>query len=203
MVARPRRNTKQRRTGGGTPIAVIGMACRVPGAHNPDDFWTLLSDGVDAVQDIPADRFDAEALYDPEPGARGRIISRKGGFLENVDQFDSAFFGISPREASAMDPQQRLLLECAWEALEDAGLPLTKVSGDRTGVFVGADSSNYWELQHRDSPDIYGVMGGGARSAISGRLSFALDTRGPSVTVDAACASALVAVHMADRKSVV
>lgn len=215
MTARTRRDTKNHKSGsqyssvrssgvrssgrssGPDAIAVIGMSCRVPGAHGVDDFWNLLSEGVDAVQDIPADRFDVDGLHNPTPGTPGAIISRRGGFLENIDQFDAGFFGISPREADSMDPQQRLLLECAWEALEDAGVPQRRGAGHNTGVFVGADSSNYWELQHRDNPDIYGVLGGGARSGLSGRLSFALDARGPSVTLDAACASSLVAVHMA------
>ena len=104
------------------PIAVIGIGCRVPGGGNDAaSFWKLMRDGVDAIGPVPADRWDAEALYDPDPATPGRIATRSGGFLESVDQFDPGFFGIAPREAQGMDPQQRLLLEVAWEALEHAG----------------------------------------------------------------------------------
>src|SRR6478752_3866000 len=103
------------------PIAIVGMGCRFPGAESPEAFWQLLEERGDAIREVPADRWDGQGLYDPNPDASGKIATRWGGFLDRVDEFDAYFFGISPREATRMDPQQRLLLEVAWEAFEDAG----------------------------------------------------------------------------------
>src|SRR5690242_18208284 len=120
------------------PIAVIGMGCRFPGGGDgPEAFWRVLRDGVDVVTEIPPSRWDIEALYDPDPAKPGKMYTRHGSFLEKVDQFDPGFFGISPREAIWMDPQQRLLLEVSWEALEDAGLPPSRLENTATGVFLG------------------------------------------------------------------
>lgn len=126
------------------PIAIVGIGCRFPGgASTPDAYWRLLLDGVDATHDVPADRWDADALYDPDPNVPGRLVTRRGGFCDGIDAFDPAFFGISPREAGRMDPQQRLLLEVAWEALEDAGIAPPALAGSATGVFVGIGSNEY------------------------------------------------------------
>ena len=120
------------------------MACRFPGgADDPERFWRLLHDGIDAVTTVPADRFDVEAVYDARPEAPGKIATRHGGFLANVDRFDAALFGIAPREAQSMDPQQRLVLEASWEALERAGIDPYALRGSTTGVFVGASNSDY------------------------------------------------------------
>ncbi|MFY2558014.1 beta-ketoacyl synthase N-terminal-like domain-containing protein [Corallococcus terminator] len=178
------------------PIAIVGIGCRLPGATGPDAFWRMLLDQRDAIREVPPDRFDLEAFYNPDPDVPGRTHSRWGGFLEELAGFDARFFGISPREAKAMDPQQRLLLEVGWDALSDAGIAPLTLRGTRTGTFVGLIATNYWELQDRASLNIYDVTGS-ARSVLPGRLSFALDLRGPSVSVDAACASSLVAVHLA------
>ena len=180
------------------PIAIIGMGCRFPGAKDPEAFWQLLRDGVDAITEVPADRFDIDAVYDARPGVPGKIVTRWGGFLEQVDHFDASFFGLSPREATRMDPQHRLLLEVAWEALADAGQVLDRLAGSQTGVFIGMCYNDYEDLQFSDpaSLDIYGITGG-FRSVAAGRLSFVLGLQGPSVSVDAACASSLVAVHLA------
>jgi phthiocerol/phenolphthiocerol synthesis type-I polyketide synthase C len=175
------------------PIAVVGIGCRFPGAYGPEEFWALLRDGRDAVTEVSPDRFNVAAVYDPRPATPGRIPTRAGGFLDRIDEFDAAFFGIAPREAAHMDPQQRLLLETGWEAVEDAGL----LPGPRTGVFIGQMTGNYWDLLSRARAlDIYANIGT-TRSALAGRLSYALDLRGPSVTVDTACSSSLVAVHLA------
>jgi acyl transferase domain-containing protein len=180
------------------PIAIIGMGCRFPGgAGSPQAFWQLLRDGVDGISEVPSDRWDVGAFYDPDPAAPGKMNSRWGGFLEHVDQFDAAFFGISPREALAMDPQQRMLLEVAWEALEAAGQTSDQWSKRPAGVFMGVSSSDYlWYHLAGSEPDAY-MSTGNSYSIVANRLSYALDFRGPSLAVDTACSSALVAVHLA------
>jgi acyl transferase domain-containing protein/NADPH:quinone reductase-like Zn-dependent oxidoreductase/NAD(P)-dependent dehydrogenase (short-subunit alcohol dehydrogenase family) len=182
------------------PIAVIGVGCRVPGADNPDAFWRLMRDGVDAIGTVPPDRFDIDALFDPDPEAPGRIATRYGGFLRNVDQFDCGFFGIAPREAHGIDPQQRLLLEVSWEALENAGQAPTRLETSKTGVYFGLCTNDYSYLQvlSRDPALLNAHFGSGiAHSIASGRLSYLLGLQGPSLTIDTACSSSLVAVHLA------
>jgi acyl transferase domain-containing protein/acyl carrier protein len=181
------------------PIAIIGMGCRFPGAADPAAFWALLDAGVDAITEVPRDRWDVDAWYDPDPDAAGKMSTRFGGFLVQVDRFDAAFFGIAPRETASMDPQQRLLLEVSWEALEDAGQAPDRLTGTRTGVFVGVCNSDYYQLVmdgDASSLDAY-VASGGSHSVAAGRLSYVLGLQGPSVAVDTACSSSLVAVHLA------
>jgi hypothetical protein len=182
------------------PIAIVGLGCRFPGgASDPESFWRLLHDGVDAIREVPADRWDLGAHFDPQPGAAGKMYTRFGGFLDGVDQFDARFFQISRREAASMDPQQRLLMEVAWEALEDAGIPADRLLGSLTGVFVGLTVNDYAKLVCRDDLariDPYYATGNVANIA-SGRLSYFLGLRGPSLTLDTACSSSLVAVHLA------
>ena len=181
------------------PIAIVGVGCRFPGgASNPQAYWRMLSAGVDAITDVPQERWDTDAYYDPDPLASAQSNSRCGGFIEHVDQFDNEFFGISEREARGIDPQQRLLLELAWEALEDAGMPASTLRGSNTGVFVGISGSDYWQLVSRDlsMSDAY-VGTGTALSIAANRLSFAFDLRGPSIAIDSACSSSLVAAHLA------
>ncbi|MET8861727.1 SDR family NAD(P)-dependent oxidoreductase [Nonomuraea sp. NPDC004580] len=179
-------------------VAIIGIGCRLPGARGPEEFWRLLRDGRDAIGEVPADRWDAGAYYDPTPATPGRINNRLGGFIDGVDEFDAEFFRHSPREAARTDPQQRVLLEVAWEALEDAGLPAHLLAGSRTGVFAGVHFSDYECMESADSHDndLYS-MRGTARSVIAGRLSHALALQGPSMVIDAACCSSLVALHLA------
>ena len=181
------------------PIAIIGIGCRFPGkANSPEGFWKLMLNGVDAVTEIPADRWDIHTYYHPNPIQPGKIYTREGAFLEHVDQFDAGFFRISPREASRIDPQQRLLLEVAWEALEDAGQVVQRLVGSKTGVFVGVCSNEYDTLQKRDPFSITSYTNtGGAPSITANRISHALDFHGPSLAVDTACSSSLVAVHLA------
>ena len=182
------------------PIAVVGMACRFPGADGPEAFWQSLRDGVDAVTEVPADRWNIDAYYDPDAEAPGKMSTRYGAFLEGVDLFDARFFRISPREAAAMDPQQRLLLEVAWEALEHAGQSADALFDSPTGVFVGICHSDYLDLlgpvAHPAAIDEYSGTGC-AQSVAAGRLSYVLGLRGPSLSVDTACSSSLVAVHLA------
>ncbi|MCA0354201.1 MAG: type I polyketide synthase [Chloroflexi bacterium] len=181
------------------PIAIIGMGCRFPsGANDPEAFWELLVSGTDAISEIPASRWDADALYDPNPETPNKAASRWGGFLDQVDSFDAAFFGISPREALKMDPQQRLLLEVAWEALERANQPVHKLAGSRSGIFVGISNNDYFHMQLDGAPisDAY-LETGNRNSFAAGRLAYLLDFRGPALSIDTVCSSSLVAVHMA------
>jgi acyl transferase domain-containing protein len=182
------------------PIAIVGLGCRFPGADGPAAFWRLLHDGVDAIREVPADRWDVDAYYDPDPATPGHTATRWGGFLDGVDRFDPQFFGISPREAAALDPQQRLLLEVAWEALEHAGTAPDRLNGSRTGVFVGIASCDYSQLQLKSGDasrlDAY-FASGSAHSMAAGRLSYVLGLQGPSVAIDTACSSSLVAIHLA------
>ncbi|MBC6435614.1 type I polyketide synthase [Nostoc sp. HG1] len=181
------------------PIAIIGIGCRFPGAKDPEAFWELLRKGVDAITEIPKNRWDLDKYYDPNPEIPGKTNSRCGGFLQQVDQFDPHFFGISPREAMSMDPQQRLLLEVAWEALEDAGQVREQLSGSRTGVFVGISTNDYSLIQGEGySQQIQGYdLTGNVLSLAAGRLSYVFNFRGPSMAIDTACSSSLVAVHLA------
>lgn len=180
------------------PIAIIGIGCRFPGAHGPRAFWQLLRAGVDAITEVPPERFDLNVVYDPDPATPGTINTRWGGFLEQVDQFDAHFFGISPREAARMDPQQRLLLEVAWEALEDAGQAVERLAGTSAGVFIGIATNDYGRIQLSDPTLIDAYAGtGNALSIAANRLSYVFDFRGPSLAVDTACSSSLVAVHLA------
>jgi pimaricinolide synthase PimS1 len=175
------------------------MACRLPMAADPDAFWRLLRDEVDAVTEAPDDRWDVQALYDRDPAAPGRANARHGGFLEHVDRFDPGFFGISPREAAAMDPQQRLTLELCWEALEDARVLPGALRGSRTGVFIGAIWDDYATLLHRQGLTAISshTVTGLHRGIIANRVSYTLGLHGPSLTVDSAQSSSLVAVHAA------
>lgn len=182
----------------GEPIAIVGMACRFPGAPDLDGFWELLTAARDAITEVPADRWDVDEIYDPTGATPGSTRTKWGGFVESVADFDAEFFGISPREADEMDPQQRMFLEVAWEALEDAGLRADELAGSRTGVFVGASTSDHARLATRDLASITAFTGtGNAASIIANRLSYLLDLRGPSMTIDTACSSSLVALHQA------
>ena len=181
------------------PVAIVGVGCRYPGGIvDPDHFWRSISRGEDLIQDIPPDRFDAAALYDPRPGRRGKIAHTQGGFLQEVDRFDAKFFGIAPREARYIDPQHRLLLETAYEALWDAGILLEDRQAHSTGVFVGIWSADYESRMQRslEDLDVYATNGGGRYTA-AGRIAFAFDFRGPAFIVDTACSSSLVSVHLA------
>ncbi|HTN88850.1 MAG TPA: type I polyketide synthase, partial [Sorangium sp.] len=180
-------------TQGVEPIAIVGMSCRFPGgANDPEAYWRNLRDGVDAVREVPPDRWRSSADAAEHKGTRW------GGFLDRVDAFDPVFFGIAPREAVAMDPQQRLLLEVAWEAIEGAGLPKARLAGTKTGVFVGVCGNDYAMLQAEAGTegDIYSVVGC-SNSVLGGRLAYLLDLRGPALSVDTACSSSLVALHLA------
>jgi acyl transferase domain-containing protein/acyl carrier protein len=180
------------------PLAVIGIGCRFPGAENPAAFWQLLRNGVDMVREVPAERWDIDAYYDPDPDAPGKMVTRYGSFLEHVDTFDAHFFGVSPREAVTLDPQQRILLEVTWEALEDAALSPTALPRN-SGVFIGISTNEYLQHLLKRGPeqiDAY-LDTGNAFSTASGRLAYLLDLHGPCFAIETACSSSLVAVHQA------
>jgi phthiocerol/phenolphthiocerol synthesis type-I polyketide synthase B len=181
------------------PVAVVGIGCRMPGGiTGPEGYWQFLVEGRDAITEVPADRWDADAFYDPDPLAPGSTTSRWGGFLPDVAGFDAEFFGIAPREAEAMDPQQRVLLEVAWEALEHAGIAPDSLSDTRTAVMIGVYYNEYQSICATDTDRISAYSAtGNAHSVTVGRLSYLLGLRGPSLAVDTACSSSLVAVHLA------
>ncbi|MBP2327135.1 acyl transferase domain-containing protein/acyl carrier protein [Kibdelosporangium banguiense] len=168
------------------PIAIIGMACRLPGGvTSPEDLWQLVANGGDAIGDFPADRgWDVDSLHDPSGRRSGTTYVAKGGFVYDAGEFDPGFFGVSPKEAPLIDPQQRLLLESSWEALERAGIDPTSLKGSPTGVYAGVQYHDY-------------VGANSAGSIVTGRVAYSLGLEGPAISVDTACSSSLVAMHMA------
>lgn len=181
------------------PIAIIGMGLRTPGdADDPASFWALLREGRDAISEPPHDRWDNATLYDADPDAPGKVSTRFGGFLRDVDQFDANFFGVSRREAESMDPQHRMLLEVTWEALERAGIAPDSLAGSDAGFFLGIANSDYWRALYSDlaTIDVYAGMGA-ALSVAAGRLAYFLGAHGPTLSVDTACSSSLVSLHLA------
>ena len=180
-----------------TPVAVIGMACRLPGGiESPEQLWDALVAGEDLVTEVPADRWDADEYYDPERGVPGRTVSRWGAFIDDIAGFDAPFFGLDDRKATAIDPQHRLLMETSWEAVEQAGIDPTSLAGTLTGVFFGISHDDHTSLAI--DAGVYGYTETAACMA-SGRVAYALDVNGPALTADTACSSGLLAVHMAAR----
>lgn len=181
------------------PIAVVGMACRFPGSPSVEAYRSLLQNGIDAVSEVPSERWSLEELFDPNPSAAGKINTRFGGFIENVDQFDASFFGIAPLEARLMDPQQRLGLELVWHALEDSGLRPSDLRGSKTGVFVGVTQNDYGVEQlsgNREEIRAFSGTGNGF-CFTAGRIAFQFGFKGPVSAVDTACSSSLVALNQA------
>ncbi|MBA8826063.1 acyl transferase domain-containing protein [Saccharopolyspora lacisalsi] len=181
------------------PIAIVGIGCRFAGGvDSPEALWEVLSEGRDVVTEVPPDRWSVDESYDPEPGVPGKTVSKWGGFLDDVGGFDPEFFGVSAREAEAMDPQHRLLLETAWEALENAGVRPRDLGGSPTGLFMGLSGQDYMmRTPHSELFTNPYAMTGNARSMAAGRISYLLGLRGPSVVLDSACSSGLVATHLA------
>ncbi len=184
------------------PLAIVGIGCRLPGGvDSPDAYWNLLTGGVDAIVDVPPGRWDFRQFYDPDPAKPGKSYARQAGFLTHDPySFDPTFFGISPREAEVLDPQQRLLLEATWEAFEDAGIQVERLSGSDTGVFIGGFTTDHQvnmlgaanrEIINNHSPT------GTCMTVLASRLSYTFNLMGPSVSMDTACSSSLVAGHYA------
>jgi acyl transferase domain-containing protein/surfactin synthase thioesterase subunit/acyl carrier protein len=183
------------------PIAIVGMGCRYPGGvRTPDQFWELLQSGRDILREIPSERWDVDAYYDPEMSVPGKMYVRHGHYLDDIDQFDPQFFGLSPREAESLDPQQRLVMEVSWETLEHAGIAPDTLQGGKTGVFVG----QYWDdysmqrIYSADNREIdrYAQLSG-LRGLTAGRICHILDSHGPAIQLDTACSSSSLAVHLA------
>ncbi len=185
---------------GREPIAIIGMACRMPGgADDPEKFWANLRSGVDVVSEVPRDRFDIDRYYDPRPGIPGRIHTRQGYFVSGLQEFDAAFFGVAPLAARTLDPQQRMVNAVCWWALEDAGIAPPSLEGSLTAVYVGIWGVDYWlRLARRPIEDQDGsVPRGNSLGFAAGTVSYLLGLKGPSLAVDSACSSSLVSVDLA------
>ncbi|HBR00516.1 MAG TPA: polyketide synthase module, partial [Cyanobacteria bacterium UBA11691] len=183
------------------PIAIIGLGCRFPGgAKDSATYWHLLEQGIDAISEVPGDRWNLEEYYDPEGGKPGKTYTKEGGFIENVDRFDPHFFRISPRDAVGLDPQQRILLEVTWESLENAGVTLEHLRHSQTGVYMGICTDDYASLriqyQEQGGTDESSGLGMG-RSIGVGRISHFLGLQGPNIQLDTACSTSLVAIHLA------
>lgn len=183
------------------PIAIVGMSCRFAGAQSLGEFWQVIDGGVAAISEVPPDRWDLDELYDPTGTQSGKMFTKWGGFVDNIDQFDPQFFGIAPREAARMDPQQRMLLEVAWEAMENGGIPADQLAGSKTAVYVGIGGTDYSKVPSQFA-DYYHhidahVGTGNALSIAANRISYIFDLHGPSAAVDTACSSASLAIHFA------
>ena len=185
-------------TAGEERVAIVGMSCRFPSADSVEEFWSNICNGLDAVTEVPEGRWDRDALYDPNPLAVGKMSTRRGGFLRELENFDRRFFNIPAREATRMDPSHRLLLETSWEALEDAGVVPDSIDGHRVGVYIGISGSDYAQLQFSDEllADAYAGLGCALTNSAS-RISHFLNLRGPAIAVDTACSSSLSAMHLA------
>lgn len=179
------------------PLAIVGMACRFPGAQDLDGFWRLLLGKENAIQEIPASRWDWRAVQG-ENGEAGTSCSAYGGFIDGVEGFDAAFFGITPKEARLMDPQQRILLQTVWHALEDAGLSVDALRGRPVGVYVGASTNDYSRLLANTADAVSPWAGtSNALCILANRVSYLLGFNGPSITSDTACSSSLTSLHLA------
>ncbi len=186
------------------PVVIVGMACRFPGgANNPDQYWELLSQGIDAVSEVPADRWNNDLFYDTRAAVPGKVNTKWAGFIDGIDQFDPAHFDISLAEAPEIDPQQRLLMETSWRLLENAGIKKADIAGSGTGVFIGMSTNDYLYMKIKLSSGMEGFNAysglGNSNCVAANRLSYFYDFKGPSMAVDTACSSSLTALHLATQ----
>ncbi|XP_064600728.1 putative inactive phenolphthiocerol synthesis polyketide synthase type I Pks15 [Liolophura sinensis] len=181
-------------------IAIVGVGCRFPGAPNLDEFWNVLKNGENHVIEVPRDRWNVDAFYDPDPDAPGKTYVRKVGIVKDHDKFDNRLFDVNDIEASKMDPQQRFILESTFMALENGGIPRNTISGSNTGVYIGVMNSDYTDIlaSDMDQADNYTLTGGSA-SIAAARVSYVFNLLGPALAVDTACSSALIAIHLASQ----
>lgn len=183
------------------PVAIVGMSCRFAGAQSLAEYWNVINGGAAAVSEVPPDRWDLDELYDPTGTQSGKMFTKWGGFVDNIDQFDPQFFGIAPREAARMDPQQRMLLEVAWETMENSGIPADQLAGSKTAVYVGIGGTDYSKVPSQFADYYHHIDAhigtGNALSIAANRISYIFDLHGPSAAVDTACSSASLAVHFA------
>ncbi|WP_183559346.1 type I polyketide synthase [Mucilaginibacter sp. SP1R1] len=182
-----------------SPIAIVGMGCRFPGGTNtPEQYWKLLMSGLDAIEDIPQDRWSQDYFYSDDRAQPGSLISQQGGFIKDVAGFDNSFFGFSNLEAANMDPQQRQLLQVSWEAMEQGQIPCDQWAGKQVGVFMGCFSVDYHLMQFTDPMEMGAFAATGIMNTmLSNRISYAFDFKGPSMSIDTACSASLTAVHQA------
>jgi acyl transferase domain-containing protein/acyl-CoA synthetase (AMP-forming)/AMP-acid ligase II/surfactin synthase thioesterase subunit len=185
------------------PVVIVGMACRFPGADDPQQFWQNLCSGHDAITEVPADRWNNSVFYDQSPAMPGKLNTKWAGFLENISHFDAALFGISPHEAPEIDPQQRLLLEVSWRLIENAGLKKERLAGSATGVYIGISTNDYLysKIKLTSGMSTFNAYSGlgNANSIAANRISYYYDLHGPSLAVDTACSSSLTAFHLGAR----
>jgi acyl transferase domain-containing protein len=188
------------RTGLDQSVAIIGVACRLPGAPNAGELWDVLITERDTVRRMPAERLDVDKLYDRTPARRNRIENLFGGFIDDIDKFDAKFFGVSPWVAMRLDPQERMLLEMSWEAVEDAGIPAADLMESNTGVYATTMTADYWDtMRAAGAHDLHAAISGKPSATAAGLIAHYLDLRGPAMGLEATCASALLAVHVACR----
>ena len=182
------------------PLAIVGIGCRLPGGVvDAETFWVFLAEGRSGIVEVPKNRWNNDRVYHPDATIPGRMQTRWGGFVDNLDEFDARFWGITPREAMRLDPQQRWLLEVAWEAIEDSGAAPSALRGQRVGCFVGIATHDYSVIQGDLGLADAHTNSGIALSIAANRVSYLLDLKGPSLSVDTACSSSLVALSLACR----
>ena len=198
-IRRLREELEVSRRGQVEPVAIVGMAMRLPGGiTSPERFWKALAEGEDLITTIPPERWEAQAYWSSDADRPGTMYDIHGGFLSDIDAFDADFFGIHSREAASMDPQQRILLELTWEALERAAIDPRSLMNTQTGVYLGLSNSDYGRLLTEHTRKIDGYTGVGAAASIAaGRIAYFLGTHGPALVTDTACSSSLVAVYQA------
>lgn len=174
-----------------SPVAVVGVSCRFPGASSPEELEDLLLNGGSGWGPIPTDRWNRDSFHNSHTGAPESLVAKNGYFLhDDIAKFDARFFGVPPKEAHAMDPQQRILLQTTYEALENAGMPLEDIGGSRTAVYISSFVYDYQRMGYKDLSQVSGNHTAGTGMAmLSNRISYAFDLRGPSVTVDTGCVS--------------